>query len=465
MRGHLYCSTRCARDAGRHAVWRRVRGLLVRPVPARVAVFLVALASTAPVILALRTVRDLDRINAPSGLARPRRETPWARVDNTAQIAGGWRIEGAGSDGSAVFLFASDKFVAAAPVTGGRFRFEGIREQGPYRVGAMPLSLSAAALPPVPAAPSMPAPPAAKSAESSPLAPPPTPIGAAPAPAPAVPPAAAIAASIPRVLLPAPPANAPGLSASAPLGPGAPDLTRGPADRREILVSFDAGSSDHGALAILDALSARGIRTTIFLTGEFIRRYPDIARRVAADGHEVGNHTDTHPHLTTYAADGRQATRVGVDRAYLWGQLARTARLYREATGRNMAPLWRAPFGEHNAEIRRWAAEAGYWHVGWTGGRGGLDGMDWISDPRSRGFQPADRLVARLVQHAENGGIVLLHLGSDRDEPVASHIGELFDGLSRRGFAYVRATEFLERQGYDETRLAAFRVSAGTLSR
>jgi peptidoglycan/xylan/chitin deacetylase (PgdA/CDA1 family) len=458
MRGNLYCSTRCARDAGRHPIWRRAHGLLLRPVPARVAVFLVALASTAPVILALRTVRDLDRINVPSNLARARRETPWARVDTTLQAAGGWRIEGTASDGSAVFLFAAERFVAAAPVTGGRFRFEGVREPGPYRVGAMPLSLSAAALPPAAPAPAPPVappvPPAPfepKHADARPLAPP------APAQVPSSP-VGAVAASIPRVLPPAPLSN-------LPPGPGAPDLTRGPADRREILVSFDAGSSDHGAAEILDALSARGIRTTIFLTGEFIRRYPDLVRRVAADGHEVGNHTDTHPHLTTYAADGRQATRVGVDRAYLWGQLARTARLYREATGRNMAPLWRAPFGEHNAEIRRWAAEAGYWHVGWTGGREGLDGLDWISDPRSRGFQPADRLLGRLLQHAESGGIVLLHLGSDRDEPVAGRIGELFDGLSRRGFTYARASEFLERQGYDETRLAAFRVSAGTLAR
>ena len=235
------------------------------------------------------------------------------------------------------------------------------------------------------------------------------------------------------------------------------DLTRGPADRPDVLVSFDAGSSDRGATAILDALSARNIRTTIFLTGEFIRRYPEITRRIAADGHEVGNHTDTHPHLTTYASDGRQATRAGVDRAFLAGQLLRTARLYRDVTGRTMAPIWRAPFGEHNPEIRRWAAELGYWHVGWTGGRSGLDGLDWVTNPRSRAYQPADRLLARLVAHAENGGIVLLHLGSDREEPVAAHIGLLFDGLTARGFRFARASDFLAREGWDEARLASFR--------
>ncbi len=223
-------------------------------------------------------------------------------------------------------------------------------------------------------------------------------------------------------------------------------------------MSFDAGSSDRGAAVILDALARRGIRTTIFLTGEFIRRYPETARRIAADGHEVGNHTDSHPHLTTYAYDGRQVTRVGVDRAFLAGELARTARLYRDATGRAMAPLWRAPFGEHNPEIRRWAAEQGYWHVGWTGGRSGLDGMDWVNDPRSRSFQTSERLVARLVGRADNGGIVLLHLGSDRDEPVASRIGALLDGLTDRGFRFARASEFLEREGFDAGRLAEFRI-------
>jgi peptidoglycan/xylan/chitin deacetylase (PgdA/CDA1 family) len=440
MRGHLHCSELCARDAGRHAVWRRVLGVLGRPVPARLAVAAVALAAAAPVLLALRTVRELDGLNTPSPLARPRREAPTARLETVAAVGTGLRLEGTASEAAAVFLFAGPRLLGAAAVENGRFRFDGIREKGPFRVGAMPLSSPLAYAPtPVPA-----------------------PIAAAPTPAPA-PPAGSAAAAVkapsrptPSLALLAPP---PPL---APRVPATPDLTRGPDDRPDILVSFDAGSSDRGATEILDALSARGIRTTIFLTGEFIRRYPGIVRRIAADGHEVGNHTDTHPHLTTYAADGRQVTRLGVDRAFVWRELARTARLYRDATGHSMAPLWRAPFGEHNPEIRRWAAEQGYWHVGWTGGRSGLDGLDWVTDPGSRAYQPADRLLARLVHHAENGGIVLLHLGSDRDQPVASKIAILFDGLKARGFRFTRASEFLARQGYDQAKLAALHEASGT---
>jgi peptidoglycan/xylan/chitin deacetylase (PgdA/CDA1 family) len=433
MRGHIYCSEKCARDAGRHAVWRHVRGVLATPVPSRIAVAAVVLAAAAPVVLALRTVRELDGLNASSPLARPRREAPTARLDSIEETASGLRLEGTSTSGAAVFLFSGSRFVGAAPVENGRFVFDGIRDRGPFRVGAMPLSSPIAYAPPVPAPP--PLAPAARAL--------PTPRAEAVVSIPAAPPAPAI----------------------RPVPASVPDLTRGPSDRPDIVVSFDGGSSDRGASAILDALAARGIRTTIFLSGEFIRRYPDLARRIAADGHEVGNHTDTHPHLTTYGTDGRQATRLGVDRAFLVGELSRTARLYRDATGRTMAPIWRAPFGEHNAEIRRWAAEAGYWHVGWTGGRSGLDGLDWVSDPRSRAYQPADRLLARLVSHAENGGIVLLHLGSDREEPVAARIGALFDGLKSRGFRFARATDFLAREGYDEVKLAGFRAPGAPATR
>ncbi len=466
MRGHLYCSEKCARDAGRHAAWRRVRTALGATVPARLAVAAVVLAAAAPVMVALRTVRELDALDAPAPLGLPRRDAPTARLDSVTSTPAGLRLDGRSTAGVAVFLFSGTRFVGAAPVEDGRFHFDGVKEKGPFRVGAVPLSSAVSWAAPTPTAASAatsapaaaaarptPLPPARRLPESAPVA------ERRPAPTIAPPPrrptlAPAIAAAAPA------PAPIPASGPPAPRGAAVPDLTRGPDDRPDVLVSFDAGSSDRGATAILDALASRGIHTTIFLTGEFIRHYPDIVRRIAAEGHEVGNHTDTHPHLTTYAADGRQMTRPGVSRAFLAGELARTARLYREATGRAMAPLWRAPFGEHNAEIRRWAAEQGYWHVGWTGGRSGLDGLDWVTDPRSRAYQPADRLLARLVSHAENGGIVLLHLGSDREEPVASRIALLFDGLKARGFRFVRASDFLARQGYDDAKLAAYRAPA-----
>lgn len=452
MSGHLYCSPKCARDGARQELKIRIRRRLARPVPARLAVAAVLAACFAPTVLALRAVSELDRLNAPAPFA-PAPRPALVRIERIVPGPEGALIEGRGPEGGAVFLFSGSRFVATAYVEQGRFRFEGVGASGPYRVGAIPL---ASAPTPEPERAAVIAPFSAEAPPSGAAAP------LAPNRIPDAPPAASTA---PPPMSPGherlPDARLPVVASVAPPRPfvdrglAVPDVSRGPRDRPEVLVSFDAGSSDRGALQILDALRERRIRTTIFLTGVFIRRYPDIARRIAADGHEVGNHTDTHPHLTTYAENGRQATRPGVDRAFLERELAATARIWDATTGRSMAGVWRAPFGEQNEEIRRWAAEAGYWHVGWTGGRAGLDGLDWVSDPRSRAYRTSDRVVASLVERAENGGIVLLHLGSDREDPVASRISRLFDGLSGRGFRFARASEFLEREGLTDERLAA----------
>ncbi len=430
MRGHLYCSPRCAREDGRLALWRPVQMRLSRPVPPRLALTAVALAVIAPMLLALRTVGELDRLSTAAISPPPMRRPPAARIETVSEGSEGARIEGVASPGGAVFLFGAAGFVASTPVADGRFRFEKIREKGPYRVGVLPLSSEVGST----LASSPPAGGAAEELE---------PVSRGASGAPARSPAAAS-------------------HGAAPGTPFIPDLARGPRDRPELVLSFDAGSSDRGARQILDALRARGIQTTVFLTGDFIRRYPDVASRIAKDGHEVGNHTDTHPHLTTYAKDGRQATRPGVDRAFVARELRATAEAWYAATAHPLAPLWRAPYGEQNAEIRYWAAQEGYWHVGWTGGRAGLDGLDWVSDPSSRAYRSAGKVVDRLVSHAESGGIILLHLGSDREDPVAPLVPQLLDALSRRGFRLARASEFLTRLGMTEERLAGLTLAGRT---
>ncbi len=78
-----------------------------------------------------------------------------------------------------------------------------------------------------------------------------------------------------------------------------------------------------------------------------------------------------------------------------------------------------------------------------------------MSDPSSRSYRSAGRVVDRLVANAESGGIILLHLGSDRDDPVAPRVPELLDALARRGFRFSRASDFLNRMGLTEQRLQA----------
>ncbi|HZX35560.1 MAG TPA: polysaccharide deacetylase family protein [Thermodesulfobacteriota bacterium] len=238
-----------------------------------------------------------------------------------------------------------------------------------------------------------------------------------------------------------------------PPAPAPPDITRGGTEKKELCLTFDGGSEAFDSALILDTLRKRGIRTTIFLTGGFIQKFPDIVRTIAADGHEVGNHTLSHPHLTTFERNRRHSTLPGVTKEFLLRELMTTERLFKETTGRDMARLWRAPYGEVNEDIRAWAFEKGYAHVGWTTDyalRESLDTLDWVKDASSKHYRTAGEIKERVLGFGKNsnglnGGIALMHLSTDRaEDKLSSILGELIDELERRGYEFVKASTIME---------------------
>jgi peptidoglycan/xylan/chitin deacetylase (PgdA/CDA1 family) len=300
------------------------------------------------------------------------------------------------------------------------------------------------------------------------------PAGPSPAATPDVPPAIPPAATpLPSVAPPdthAPPPSAPAerpaqvRSRPTPRG-ASEDIQRGDVSARQIALTFDGGSEANVVGEILDSLRAANVRATMFLTGQFIRLHPDWIRRMVADGHEVANHTDTHPHLTTYAANRRQQTLPIVTREFLSGQLRQAAESFRTITGKAMAPFWRAPYGEHNREIRAWAAEAGYSHVSWTQGVGtaeDLDTRDWVADRSSHIYRSREEIATRILEFGSgrpeglSGGIVLMHLNSNRqtDRP---HDGlpDLLKALQRQGYRFVTISRLLQRRGTEQEQLGA----------
>ncbi len=215
--------------------------------------------------------------------------------------------------------------------------------------------------------------------------------------------------------------------------------------------TFDAHVETEGAEELLALLRERQVHVTIFVTGTFARRHHELLRQAVRDGHEIGNHTYSHPHLTTWASNHRHDTLPGITRERLQDELLRTAAAIRSATGRDPAPLWRAPYGEHNAEIRGWAAELGLTHVGWTHGCGdALDALDWVEDPGSRRFMGAEAMARRLLSFENRcgipleGSIVLMHLGSSRpDMPLLEALPIILDEADRRGIRAVPVSEML----------------------
>jgi peptidoglycan/xylan/chitin deacetylase (PgdA/CDA1 family) len=221
-------------------------------------------------------------------------------------------------------------------------------------------------------------------------------------------------------------------------------MTRGDPSRRQLLLSFDGGSQASSADAILETLRREEVRTTLFLTGQFIRNHPHLVHRAVDGGHEIGNHTTHHRHLTTWESNRHHDTRADISREVLLEELRGARQALLEVAGVDMAPYWRAPYGEVNSEILRWAAEAGYVHVGWSEG---LDSLDWVSDRQSHHYRTPQEFLAVLHGmakrgHGLNGAIILMHLNSSRPpaDRFDRHLGETIRWLRASGYDLVPAS-------------------------
>jgi peptidoglycan/xylan/chitin deacetylase (PgdA/CDA1 family) len=126
------------------------------------------------------------------------------------------------------------------------------------------------------------------------------------------------------------------------------EIARGNPERLQVALTFDAGASAAYTPAILATLREQGVRVTIFLTGSFAERNPELVKQMVADGHELANHTYTHPDLT-------QMSDAAIRR-----ELRRTEEVVQEISGATTKPYFRPPYGARDNRVRQVAAEEGY---------------------------------------------------------------------------------------------------------
>jgi peptidoglycan/xylan/chitin deacetylase (PgdA/CDA1 family) len=264
-----------------------------------------------------------------------------------------------------------------------------------------------------------------------------------------VPPPKPVPVVVPQPVPPPKPAPATTtLAGSAALWPGCGsgvNLIRGAKGFRRVCMTFDGGSTCEVAVEVLDLLKERGIHTTFFITGDFVQKYPELVKRMVREGHEVGNHSFTHPHLAPGMKRDPLWTKERIQR-----ELLDTDAAFLRLVGRPMDPLWRSPFGEQTPEIRKWVEELGYRHVGWSEG---ADTLDWATVKERRLYRTGnailDRLHTRMEKQDGDGLIVLMHLGSGRpvgDRP-AGVLGPFLDLAAKEGWHFVTIGDYVRSLG------------------
>ena len=147
--------------------------------------------------------------------------------------------------------------------------------------------------------------------------------------------------------------------------PEAPIIVRGNTTRPEVALTFDIEIDDRTLYAFLDILEARGLKGTFFVTGRWVIAYPDAARRIVADGHEIANHSLTHPFFTQIGMDGVSP------------ELDQTEQLVRKATGASTRPYFRFPYGASNQTAIDHVATDGYVPYHWSADDAAIPG--WMN--------------------------------------------------------------------------------------
>ena len=161
------------------------------------------------------------------------------------------------------------------------------------------------------------------------------------------------------------------------------------------------------------------MQASFFLTGNFAKAYPDLAPRLAAAG-RLGNHTVSHPHMTTLT---NKQVRAQVSRARV---------IIRDLAGEGTKPLFRFPYGEYDSRTLGIVNNMGWAAIGWT-----VDSRGWMGTANGNTVRA---VVSRVVAARTRGEIVLMHLGSNPDDHStldAKALPRIIDRLRHYGYSFV----------------------------
>jgi peptidoglycan-N-acetylglucosamine deacetylase len=203
-----------------------------------------------------------------------------------------------------------------------------------------------------------------------------------------------------------------------------PVLVRGPAEGRKIALTFDDGPASPFTEEILDILSSKRVPATFFVCGKNVERYPEIVRRIAREGHTLGNHTFSHPFLYFRS------------RRMIADEIDRTQSAIESITGVRPT-VFRPPYGGRWLGLMQVLRTRGMKLVMWS-----ATGYDWKA--------PREGILRSALKEITPGAIVLLHDGHNVRQPAEINrsstvqaLPEIIDRARDAGFEFVPLNEFL----------------------
>lgn len=188
-----------------------------------------------------------------------------------------------------------------------------------------------------------------------------------------------------------------------------------------IYLTFDAGYENGNTEAILDALKKHNVPATFFIVGHYLESAPELVKRMAEDGHAIGNHTYHHLDMSKIS-----------DEASFQKEMEDVASLCEEVTGQKMSMYYRPPQGKYSTENLKMAQKMGYHTFFWS-----LAYVDWYQDKQPSKEEAFSKLLGRI----HPGAIVLLHSTSQTNAEI---LDELLTKWEEMGYTFKPLSELVE---------------------
>lgn len=190
----------------------------------------------------------------------------------------------------------------------------------------------------------------------------------------------------------------------------------------KVALSFDAAWGNEDTQTILDILKKHNVKATFFMTGGWVESYPDDVKRILADGHDLGNHSEHHKNMSQLSDEDKRTELMDVHTKV------------QELTGYEMF-LFRPPYGDYDNSVIKVAKECGYFSIQWD-----VDSLDWKD-------YGVDSIIKTVTEHKHlgNGSIILCHNGA---KYTADALDTLITTLQEKGYELVPISELIYRNNY-----------------
>ncbi|WP_213581874.1 polysaccharide deacetylase family protein [Paenibacillus sp. J2TS4] len=192
-------------------------------------------------------------------------------------------------------------------------------------------------------------------------------------------------------------------------------------EEKVIALTFDDGPNPVQTAQILDLLKQYDARATFFVVGRRMEKFPDLARREVAEGHELANHTYSHRYF-------KKSTPIDQIRQ----EIVKNQQLITSITGQK-PHLFRPPGGFYNDNVVKASRDAGYLTVLWS----------WHQDTKDWSSPGVNKIVRKVLDNARNGDIVLFHDHVERNPQTVEALKQILPELKQRGFRFVTVSELL----------------------